>query len=497
MKDGVVTFDNKDYVKYVAENWNAVVLYNLIYYIYENQESEDKCTMAMFYNEYIENKKLQNICGEKFVGDIERAFRDITEYDKSLDIIKHVRERTIGYERKCRVKRICENYNRYGLAKIEMINHFAYKNAAKPGQDGINIYVENGKIARAVVYADDAMYSCDFDDYINIETNTKIADYEYPRASKDARKKILDSINPYSRKDKYIKLTPTTKRINDILDVGWYTDENGIVHLAWLDVDGAYLNHAYIDNRYQLNLNFDLEDEMLDGIDNNALAIDERCFQSSIVSERIDMCGDGIIDTPVQINITNPRQYKLIMPKKCELLICCAHSLKSIDLTKADFSQSEGFIWMVSSNDNLKSVIIPEIQSNKYYSYRPTEGMIEGNLKLESVYLKLPKSQAYEHWNVIINNKGLREIRLDLRDVTINDMEEIGVMLKDNGKDELQITLIVPWDKTKLLHEYSMYKTRAKRETLFKGTPQNTTITIYTSEQNPEMDTPALTIKEE
>ncbi len=54
----------------------------------------------------------------------------------------------------------------------QMIKHFAYKNAAKPGQGSINIHIENGKIDRAIVYADDAMYSCDFDDYMNIIQKT-------------------------------------------------------------------------------------------------------------------------------------------------------------------------------------------------------------------------------------------------------------------------------------------------------------------------------------
>ena len=34
VKDGVVTFDNKNYESYTAENWNAVVLYNLVQYVF-------------------------------------------------------------------------------------------------------------------------------------------------------------------------------------------------------------------------------------------------------------------------------------------------------------------------------------------------------------------------------------------------------------------------------------------------------------------------------
>ena len=35
VQGGVVTFDNKDYENYTPENWNAVVLYNFVYYLFK------------------------------------------------------------------------------------------------------------------------------------------------------------------------------------------------------------------------------------------------------------------------------------------------------------------------------------------------------------------------------------------------------------------------------------------------------------------------------
>ena len=89
------------------------------------------------------------------------------------------------------------------------------------------------------------------------------------------------------------------------------------------------------------------------------------------------------------INIENTHKYKLIIPD-CVYLIDSSDSLKNIDLTNADFSQSKSFHGMVEVCNNLQSIKIPEIQSGKYIS-RETQYMIRDNSKLESIYLKLPE----------------------------------------------------------------------------------------------------------
>ena len=509
----VVTFANKDYKNYTAENWNAVVLYNLVYYIYKHQyelkRSVEKRTMNMFYKEYIENKKLQNICGKQFEGKIEQAFSDINEYNRNLDVIEHVTWRTTKYGRNCQAKRICENYDIYGVAKIEMINRFAYKNAAKPGQDSINIYIKNGKIDRAIVYADDAMYSCDFDDYMSVTQKSKIADYEYSIDSDEAKKQILDIIGDSNKtiEEKQIILTPTTKNIDNILDVEWYTDESGINHLAWMDVNRSYLSKAYMQPKTSFNIDLEIEGMTKSSTKLQCIKIDKECFKGIDLEQIISIAGErwcqqynylrdrgnpNYVCRTNKVNIGNPHEYKLLMPKCCSRLIYSSNSITSIDLSKADFSETEDYHYMIAYNSNIKYIS----QGNKLdINNRKASwitDVIFANKGLDEISMSIESDHKCPIRRIISFNK-LSKISLDISNTRIDRIDRIRELIDDKYITLKTIKIKLPWEKETILalwqkEHMSEYRLGRKLEWV----PNDARIRIYAVDQDLTKNVPVI-----
>ena len=510
MKNGVVTFENDNYAGYSAENWNAVVLYNLIYYIYENQESNVKCAMNKFYEEYIESKKLQNICGIQFVGGIKKAFDDITEYNRNLDIITHVKKQTTEDRRRCVAKKICEDYNNYGLAKLEMTHRFTYKNGGKTEQDSINIYVENRKIAKAIVYADDAMYSCDFDDYMNIISKDKIADYEYNKHSDGDKKKILDIVANCTFKEKEIELTPTKKDIDNVLDIGWYTDKAGIVHLAWMDVNKSYMSKAYMRPLTRFNIRLNLEDTPYQAEMKDCVKIDNKCFREIDLEQSIYIAEEmwrnkynNLSDkdtfkyvtyvTRSAISIGNPHGYKLLMPRCCEELIYSSSSITSIDLSKADFSGTENYNDMIAQNTNISRIGPFNKLHIKNCKASSMSNLINSNANLSDINLKIESAKWCNLKGLIQYNESLSKIEIDVSEAKMKDILEVRKIIENRHKGSQTIEIKLPFDKEKLLDLWkkarlSEYGQMRKLEDV----PNDARIKIYAVDQDLKKDSPVI-----
>ena len=92
INDGIVTFDNKDYEHYTAENWNALVLYNFINYLWPKTGTAESGNLywwdhaGYFYKEIIQSGRLSNACGDNYANEIKDAYKDIVEYNKQLSL---------------------------------------------------------------------------------------------------------------------------------------------------------------------------------------------------------------------------------------------------------------------------------------------------------------------------------------------------------------------------------------------------------------------------
>ena len=243
VQDGVVLFAaTPKATKYTGANWNAVVLYNLIYFISQHQDdaniTDDKI-MNVFYKEYIRNKegkaKLRTKFKEKYNHSysdaINRAYNDIVEYNKELDIVGYMRNKT-KFDAIYKGSRICENYDENGLAKIKIMSkqlykNFTYKSNGEIKQNvNINIYIEEGKIKQAVLYNDEAMLNVNgIDDYMNIDYGLSADRYNYPKANEEKTKKIQEIVNYNTKYSNSVESEETIngkeKRLYDIIDVGW------------------------------------------------------------------------------------------------------------------------------------------------------------------------------------------------------------------------------------------------------------------------------------
>ena len=127
VEDDVIKFAGTEPKDYDEANWNAVVLYNLVYYIRGSRFDEgisQEDVLQNFFKKYIEEEKIAKGYGQEYKQKMEDAFNDIKEYDKNLNIIDFIINKGCNFYRtnSLNVKTmICENYNKNSLAKITLI----------------------------------------------------------------------------------------------------------------------------------------------------------------------------------------------------------------------------------------------------------------------------------------------------------------------------------------------------------------------------------------
>ena len=394
VQNGVVTFENKEYKDYKAEHWNAVVLYNLVYFLIceistnDNEVPDFEKLMDDFYNKYINNARLINIYGNEYAEKIQDAFYDIKEYDKNLGIIEFIA--TDGDM--LPTLRFCKEFETNGLARIEIISSnlntpFSYRSANTTiTNSNIKIYIEHGKIAEAVVYEDLKMCSADFDEKMNITYEGDAKEYPNAKARKESVQRILEDINntehlsETERERSLVTAVITGKnkeRLFGVIDVGTYADKDGNLHLAWLEVDRCYLDKAYYSEA-------SFADSMEIILDSNIkdLHIDARCLNELSIENTIND-----INYIYTLSI-NTLSSEIIMPKDCSNLITESKSIDIIYLNNANFKDAERIESMINSNIMLYRVDIG-LQNMKDISK-----LITNNPNLKHVLLDFSENNA-------------------------------------------------------------------------------------------------------
>ena len=243
--------------------------------------------------------------------------------------------------------RVCDNYDEGGLAKIKIKNNkFAYIDNKTTYQGAnMNIYVKNGRIEKAVTYEENAMYDCDLDDFMNI-TKNKEYKYKYPRTPEgeakamEAIKKAKESAEPI---EEDVNITETTTKLFDILDVGTYKDKDGKLHLAWVDVDDAYLDKAYlssIDKKTEVTLRLGY------GCD---LYADPDCFSKVTVTGSAEQ-EDGLF----MMNLANAKSKErgtIYIPHS--YFVQCSDSINCIHMQCKIKTKATQIYNLISLNKNL------------------------------------------------------------------------------------------------------------------------------------------------
>ena len=258
LKDNIiVVFKNTVPKNYTQANWNAVVLYNFIKYVFANQEQLNNLNaqqmMQYFEQVYVSNWLLKEY-GKEFADSINKAFKDIKEYNQQLDIMGYLRRKTDDIEGQYADILYCKNYKENGLARITILSKKLYTpftyNSDGVLQTGanLNIYVEKGLVDRVTTYEDDGKYSFDLDEFMNIKSKGTKEQYNLPKKNKEIDAKVQKYLQSNDNSEPFENTTyidRDTKRILDIIDVGFYITESDAMYLEWLAVDEAYLDKAY------------------------------------------------------------------------------------------------------------------------------------------------------------------------------------------------------------------------------------------------------------
>ncbi|MBQ9335103.1 MAG: hypothetical protein IJS10_00985 [Alphaproteobacteria bacterium] len=453
VKDGVVTFDNKNYESYTAENWNAVVLYNLVQYVYslkKNKKQQDggkgdeKMTVAnireKFLKEYIDNGtegvRLQVECGTDYKDKIRWAYNDIMEYDTALSIIKYMMSKQFNniWEEGTTV---CADYDKKGFADIEIDSNdlynksYAFNNSdekAESGKSDMRIIVKGGKVADAVVYGAKAMYNCDLDDYMNIKYKAKVQEYKYPKDVFSSEKMESLYREEESGEESSIDVSPGKTMITEGLIASWYEkrdefDKTSDDHLNWILVDELYTKKSYITPTKKINLIFCTTNT--DGYKHRLILGDECLNDISLPSyENNNKCQEYL-----DIGLKMKEGTYIETDKKCKSLINDSKSITTIDLAMAIGWNSEvrEMPELIEENENLQEVNLTLTNTN---GKTTCAGMIARNCGLKNINLTMNGYSLYDLQRMINNNEQLEKVTIDFEHSTA-DHTNVSSMIAD------------------------------------------------------------------
>ncbi|MBQ9335097.1 MAG: hypothetical protein IJS10_00940, partial [Alphaproteobacteria bacterium] len=219
------------------------------------------------------------------------------------------------------------------------------------------------------------------------------------------------------------------KRLYDIIDVGWYTDKNEQGHIAWLDVDDAYLDKAYYTyNKKQMTVTLNIPDGVF---------LDKKCFKDMTVPY-IDKD-----DKMFSIGIENDANAVAMLSENSEYMIADSHSITSVYLGLCANSKSSKIASMISNNDRLDNVSIgiesPKntltrcesliCQNESLSSAKVTiwsenlkslEAIVKGTPKLTTAEIYISSKSVQSLSNLVDEQPNLEEILIDLKNKTQN-----------------------------------------------------------------------------
>ena len=335
--NGVIKFDGTIPADYVPENWNAVVLYNLIYFAFQykqkgiNVENSDD-VINKFYDEYIVNKKIEQIYGIACRGDLERAFDDIKQYSHELDLINYIINNK-DFNELYETRQSCENYNENGRARVT-INPFKLYNkellykidGAISYNDigGIAIEIEKNKITHILLYDKRAIYYGTLDQYMNIIYEKIYQNYLASRIDNAAKLRyyeaqyFYDKINDTETNQELLKYG--TKLNHYGIDIGWYKDRNEHVHLAWITEDDLYLAQSYI---MPTDITICIDSDNPDYRCFEKIYLDKGCINYLTIK---DICKNRL----KKIYLTS--EIEIMPPHDCKHLVSNSNSLIRFDI---------------------------------------------------------------------------------------------------------------------------------------------------------------------
>ena len=444
IKDGVVTFDNKNYENYTAENWNALVLYNLLYYIFripkisKKEGIKDDTVLENFYESFVTKHK-KTAYGD-YSSKIEKAFNDIKQYNKELDIVKYV----IYISSKSDVKEFLNqfiiasnDFEKTGVARIQIIGKNLYRNFNYRNEKGlvqganINFYIEQNRINEIRIYGDTA-----WDDKAHLESDLEETycfarrKYIFPKSSQKPEnettrqykcdrlqsqdsckfpKKKPERLRPYRDLPDKIRdvgmevcLYPSCKHIaENIIDIGGYKNDKEKHHLAWIRVNESYTDKAYdpwIFDKIDITINNDWQLGKYE-------YIDEGCIQYvNIPHINEETTPVTITWRGAQLELNKDKQGAI----NCKKLVANNDSLTKLTLGVSIIKSEADVENMIFQNPNLRDLEL-YIDSD---ALKKCSTIISENKKLDDIKLILTTPNLGDMREMLYNNEELKTIRI-------------------------------------------------------------------------------------
>ncbi|MBQ9335257.1 MAG: hypothetical protein IJS10_01790, partial [Alphaproteobacteria bacterium] len=209
-----------------------------------------------FFDEYIFNRKIEQIYGGAYKENIERAFADIKQYFNELDLINYITNNE-HFNEIYKTSQICVDYDKNGRARVTINNNKLYSKGLIYKIDGktscndieqIEIGIERNKIKNILLYDIYAIRYGEIDSYMNIKRGKVYEYYVYPYMNILSNQNCWQALQRLNNGSqiRYISLYPQKELREEGINVGWYLDSDEVYHLAWITKDDVYPKKSWV-----------------------------------------------------------------------------------------------------------------------------------------------------------------------------------------------------------------------------------------------------------
>ena len=404
VKGRVVTFENKNYENYTAENWNALVLYNYIKYIWSKIQSNNYSygQIGDFHDSIIKKGRLSQACGEKYAQEIENAYKDIVEYDKGLNLWRLTRGIKDEAQKKLKEKKYeyDDSYDlgegKYRRIRYSYSTPLQFTGSTARDYQYLSIEIANEKLERILAYNKNGVEEIKLNDYMEIERRKQIYD---PKTDKgettiDLSKKLTD--------------------VDPALIIKWYEDDNGI-HICNFVHDEQINRTAHTrdnkDFKAKRKLQIIAETPYIkragmhkEKVEKKPLILESQCFSGIYDTEKT-----YTLDIEIRLHGTNDA---VILPADCEFLFNMSPTIRKIELLGLK-TNAQSLNNMCAYNRNLETITLHIKEAPNLTSIK---SIINHNKNLRQATIQINANQITDMRGMFMGCDSCEKINLNIKE---------------------------------------------------------------------------------
>ena len=414
IKNGIVTFENKDYKNYTDANWNALVLYNFINYLWPKTGNPSSINAYWvdhagdFYENVIQSGQLKKACGDGYAQKIGDAYKDIVEYNKNLQLWSSMCH--IHFISDENLRQEAPDYS--GIAKVVydvgkgQYRRIRYDFSTVPlASAGSTVYenkyltieIANEQLERILAYGKDGVNAIELNDHMEIEKAKNVFD-----PNKD------DGTTTKNLKDALTDIDPS-------LLIVWHESDDGI-HINKIKYDrrmddmnmnglinANFKNYRKIkitaSNKYNPQANYKHNQR-----EAKPIIFEKECFKGDVEKEHRG--ADCEIDLEIIAN-----NKDVILPDDCTGLFTNNSMIRSISLLVSEY-HGETIKNLCNDCQRLETITI---QIKSATNLKDISYMVSNNPVLESADIKIEGDTQIKNINgLFMYDESLKTVRLDI-----------------------------------------------------------------------------------